>query len=170
MKRNFIAAVIASLFAASAFAGNGNDNGNNGVSGSASVGGQYTVGTVSASIGANSVTSGNAVSATKTFGPNAFSTQSTVSTGNGSATAGINVTPTSVNANTSQNASTNVVSKSDQSAQLPTLDNAGLLINGTAGVSQVTNNAAAGVTQTIVGQTGQASIDGSIAVQGIHGF
>jgi hypothetical protein len=72
-----------------------------------------------------------------------------------------------VTANTSQGAVSNVVSNSNQSSQLPTLDDKGLLINGTAGVAQVQNTAAAAATQTIVGVTGMAGIEGSAGLSAI---
>jgi hypothetical protein len=173
MKRNFIAAAILSLASIAAFAGNGNGNGNNGgavsggVAGQAEIGGQITVGQVNAGLSASSQTSGNAVSSTKVFGPNAYSTQSTISTGAGTTTASVDVKPNSVTATTSQGAVSNVVSNSNQSSQLPTLDDKGLLINGTAGVAQVQNTAAAAATQTIVGVTGMAGIEGSAGLSAI---
>lgn len=164
-------AIAMSLAAGHAMAAGGEVSGS--IGGAAQIGGQYTVGSVSANESVSSQTQGNAVSATKVYGPNAFSTQSTVSTGEGSATAGLAVTPSSVTVTTGQTAVTNVVSNANQSAQLPTLDNAGLLVNGTAGVAQVTNNAAANATQTFVGQTGYAGIEGSAGIQAVgetHGF
>jgi membrane-associated protease RseP (regulator of RpoE activity) len=176
MKRNLIAAAILSFASIAAFAGNGNGNGNNnggavsgGVAGQAEIGGQITVGQVNAGLSASSQTSGNAVSSTKVFGPNAYSTQSTISTGAGTTTASVDVKPNSVTATTSQGAVSNVVSNSNQSSQLPTLDDKGLLINGTAGVAQVQNTAAAAATQTIVGVTGMAGIEGS-AIGHVAGF
>lgn len=175
MKRNIIAAAILSIASFAAFASPVGSGGAvaGAIAGQAQIAGQYTEGTVSAGLSASSQTSGNAVSATKVYGPNAYSTQSTVSTGNGDATAGVNLSPSQVSTYTSQNASTNVVSNANQSAQLPTLDNAGLLVNGTAGVSQVTNNAQAVATQVITGKTGAAAIEGSagiIAVGGVAGW
>jgi len=159
MKRNLIAAAILSLASIAAMASPASNTQSGSASGYLGAQGEYTVGTVSGSVSANSNISGDAVSATRVNG-NGYSSQQTTAIGTGSATGSINVTPNSVTANTSQTATSNVVSQGVSSGNTPALDGNGLIVNGTAGLSSVQNTAGAGVSQTFTGATGQFGVSG----------
>lgn len=170
MKKTLISTLIAaalSLSAASAMAAGGIEGG--AIAGAAGVEGQVVTSTVTGTVNVNSNTTGNAVSATEVVGPNAYSNQSTYSVGSGSSSGSIDVTPTSVNVTTGQVASTNVQSASNISAGLQETNVAGQLVNGTAGVAQVTNNAAASASQQFQGATIVGGIEGFAGIVAVAG-
>lgn len=175
MKRNIIAAAILSFASIAAMASPlGNKGGEAGaaIGGAAAIGAEATVGQINGNVSAVSQSQGNAVSATRVNG-NGFSSQSTLSVGNSTATGNLSVTPTGVAATTDQTSFSNVVSRGVATGQTPALDADGYIVNGTAGVSQVTTTANASVNenvQGIAGQVGVAGFGGVAAVGGVSGW
>lgn len=175
MKKSILfAAITVALGMSAAYAGQeGNSHGNGGssssgvvVAGGVAVQGQETAFSGAINAATSSQSQGNAVSATRVNG-NGYSSQQTTSVGVGQATAGGSFSQNGVVTNTSQTSVSNVVSSGVSNGNTPAVDANGLIVNGTAGLSQVSNNAVSNGTFNMTANGGALSISGIAGIGAI---
>lgn len=158
-----LALAVAAILSTSAYAHNNNPAQSGSVSVGAGVSGSATGYQGAVQAGVTNTISGSAVAATRVDG-NGFSNQATISTGSGTVTAGGVVTPNGVGTSTSQTTSSHVVSAGQSWGNTQATDANGLIVNGTAGLSQVNVNGVAN------GQFASQTIGGSLEIGAIVGY